>query len=51
MGRKRLNRTKEEKNEQAKLRMRRYYENHRDEIKRRNLERYYEIMGKKMSTV
>ena len=40
MGRNRL-RTNEEKQAQVRLRMRKYYERHRDIIKRRNLERYY----------
>lgn len=41
MGRKKLNRTKEEKNEQSKLRMRKYYEKHKINIRKKNLERYY----------
>ena len=42
MGRKKLNRTKEEINEQTKLRMRKYYERNRNKIKRKNLKRYYD---------
>ena len=41
MGRKKLNRTKEEINEQTKLRMRKYYERHKDRLKKEKLERYY----------
>ena len=41
MGRKRI-RTDEEKLEQVKLRMRKYYDRHKDKIKRKNLKRYYD---------
>ena len=42
MGRKKLNRTKEELNELNRIRLRRYYENHKDEVKQRNLKRYFD---------
>lgn len=51
MGRKKLYRTKEEKNEQSKLRMRKYYIRHREEIKFRNRKRYSENVGQNMSDV
>lgn len=42
MGRKKLNRTKEEINEQARIRMKKYYERHKERIKKQKLERYYQ---------
>jgi hypothetical protein len=51
MGRKKLNRTREELNEQTKLRMRKYYERHKERIKREKLDRYYKKVGKKLSEV
>jgi hypothetical protein len=42
MGRKKLNRTKEELDELNRIRLRRYYERHKDEVKQRNLKRYFE---------
>ena len=51
MGRKRLNRTKEELDELNRKRLRKFYEKHKDEIRRKNLKRYYNKIGKKMSKV
>lgn len=51
MGRKKLNRTKEELDELNRNRLKRYYERHRDIVKQRNLERYYKKMGKKLPEV
>ena len=42
MGRKKLNKTKEELNEQTKFRMRKYYERHKERIRREKLQRYYD---------
>jgi hypothetical protein len=49
MGRKKLNRTKEELDELNRIRLRRYYSKHCEEVKRKNIERYYKKMGKKLS--
>ena len=48
MGRKKLNRTKEETNEQSRIRMQRYYDNHKDKILEKRMRRYWE--GKKIKT-
>lgn len=41
MGRKKLNRTKEEIREQNRIRQRRFYERHSKEIKKEKLKKYY----------
>ncbi len=41
MGRKRLNRTKEEIREQNRIRQRRFYERHSKRIKKEKLKKYY----------
>lgn len=41
MGRKRLNRTKEELDEMNRIRRNRYYDNHSNEEKKKSLDRYY----------
>lgn len=51
MGRKKLDRTKEELREQKRIRDQRYYAKHGDKIRKRNLDRYYKKMGKNMSTM
>lgn len=51
MGRKKLNRTKEELDELNRIRLKRYYEKHRDEVKQRNLKRYYKQVDKKLPEV
>lgn len=47
MGRKKLNRTKEELDEMNRIRRNRYYENHKEEENKKNLKRYYD--NKKLS--
>ena len=42
MGRKKLNRTKEEIKEQWRKRRMKYYEKNKDVVKKRELKRYYE---------
>ena len=49
MGRKRLNRTKKEIRKQNRIRAKRFYDRHKNKVKQRNLQRYYEKVGKKMS--
>ena len=51
MGRKKLNRTKEELREQFRIRQRRFYERHSERIKKEKLEQYYErkTMEEKLS--
>jgi len=41
MGRKKLNRTKEELNEQANIRSKRYYHRHKDRINKKTMQRYW----------
>ena len=41
MGRKKLNRTKEQLREQKRLRDQRYYARHKEKLNRKRLERYY----------
>ena len=41
MGRKKLNKTKEELNEMNRIRRNRYYEKHKEEEKEKSLDRYY----------
>ena len=45
MGRKKLNRSKEEIRDQWKIRSNRYYQKHKEDIKKRNLRKYYENIG------
>jgi len=47
MGRKKLNRTKEELNEMNKKRRSRHYYNHQEEEQKKSLQRYYD--NKKLS--
>lgn len=47
MGRKKLNRTREELREQKRIRDKRYYEKHGDEIKRKRMEKYWESKNDK----
>lgn len=42
MGRKKLNRNKDEIRNQWKIRSNRYYQKHKEKIKKRNLKKYYE---------
>jgi len=42
MGRKKLNRNREEIRYQWKIRSNRYYQKHKEKIKKRNLKKYYE---------
>ncbi len=41
MGRKKLNKTKEELDEMNRIRRNRYYENHKEEESKKNLKRYH----------
>jgi len=47
MGRKKLNRTKNEFDELNRIRLRKYYNKHRNKIKQKNLKRYYERKSKR----
>jgi hypothetical protein len=42
MGRKKLHRTKDEIRKMCRIRQKRFYEKHKERIKRQNLKRYYE---------
>lgn len=42
MGRKKLNRTKEELDEMNRIRRKRHYENHKEEERDKSLQRYYD---------
>ena len=41
--------SKEEKDEKRRIRQNRYYQRHKDRIKRRNLEQYYKKVEKELS--
>ena len=47
MGRKKLNRTKDELDELNRIRLRRYYENHKQEILDKRMERYNSTKSKR----
>jgi hypothetical protein len=47
MGRKKLNRTKEELDELNRIRLRRYYKNHKQEILDKRMERYNSTKSKR----
>jgi hypothetical protein len=47
MGRKKLNRTPEQLQEQKRARDKRYYERHKDKLNAKRLEKYYRSKGEK----
>lgn len=49
MGRYKLNRTVEEKREQARIRAKRYYSRHKEELNKKAMQRYWQKVGKKLS--
>ena len=49
MGRKKLNRTKDELREQKRVRDERYYQRHRNNILEKRMRRYWKQMDERMS--